>query len=70
MFRQLYENAIILAKSFLRLGVKKSEFIAISLQSCPEWLYVCSLKEKGMKLKIHYHYLSVLIRKNKLRVSL
>ena len=38
-FRQLYENAMILAKSFLRLGVKKSEFIAISLQSCPEWLY-------------------------------
>ena len=38
-FRQLYENANALAKSFLKLGVKESEFIAISLQSCPEWLY-------------------------------
>ena len=39
-FEQLYENANILAKSFLNLGVKKSEFIANNLRSCPEWLYV------------------------------
>ena len=39
-FGQLYENANALAKSFLKLGVKKSEFIANNLRSCPEWLYV------------------------------
>ena len=38
-FRQLYEKAIILAKSFLTLGVKKDEIVAVSMKSCPEWLY-------------------------------
>ena len=38
-FQQLYEKATLLAKSFLSLGVKKSEIIAINLRSCPEWLY-------------------------------
>ena len=39
-FKQLYENANNLAKSLVKLGVKKSEFIANNLRSCPEWLYV------------------------------
>ena len=38
-FGLLYEKATSLAKSFLALGVKKSEVIAIVLKSCPEWLY-------------------------------
>ena len=38
-FGQLYEKATILAKSFLALGVKKSEVIAVNLRSCPEWLF-------------------------------
>lgn len=38
-FRELYVNASILAKSFLTLGVKKSEVIAVSLKNSPEWLY-------------------------------
>ena len=38
-FGQLYENSLRLAKSFLALGVKKSEVIAVALRNCPEWLY-------------------------------
>ena len=35
----LHEKAMLLAKAFLTLGVKKDETVAISLKSCPEWLY-------------------------------
>ena len=38
-FGQLYKKATILAKSFLALGVKKSEVIAVALRSCSEWMY-------------------------------
>ena len=39
-FGELYEKAEILAKSFISLGVKKGEVVAVCLRSCPEWLYV------------------------------
>ena len=38
-YKQLWDNANVLAKSFLSLGVRKSEFVAISMRSCPEWVY-------------------------------
>ena len=38
-FGQLYEKSCTLAKSFISLGVKKDEFVAVCLRSCPEWLY-------------------------------
>ena len=38
-FKQLYENAVLVAKSFVALGVRKSEIVAINLRSCPEWIY-------------------------------
>ena len=39
-FGQLYDNANRLAKSLIKLGVNKHEIIAITLKSCPEWLYM------------------------------
>ena len=38
-YRELWENVNILAKSFISLGVRKSEFVAISMRTCPEWVY-------------------------------
>lgn len=37
---ELHERATLVAKAFLTLGVKKDETVAVSLKSCPEWLYV------------------------------
>ena len=39
-FGELYENAETLAKSYIALGIKKGEVVAVCLRSCPEWLYV------------------------------
>ena len=39
-FKSIYENANVMAKSFIKLGVKRSEVVAVSLRDCPEWLYV------------------------------
>ena len=36
---ELYEKSTRLARSFLSLGVKKDEVVAVSLKNCPEWLY-------------------------------
>ena len=38
-YKELWDNAQRLAKSFLSLGVRQSECIAISMRSCPEWIY-------------------------------
>ena len=37
--KQLYEKSNDVAKSYLTLGVKPSEIIAISMRSCSHWLY-------------------------------
>ena len=39
-FGELYEKANNFAKSYISLGVKKGEVVAVCLRSCPEWLYV------------------------------
>ena len=39
-FGELYEKAHKFAKSYISLGVKKGEVVAVCLRSCPEWLYV------------------------------
>lgn len=36
---ELYSKACKIARSFLCLGLKKGEVVAINIQSCPEWLY-------------------------------
>ena len=38
-YRNLYEKSSDVAKSYLTLGVKPSEIIAISMRSCSHWLY-------------------------------
>ena len=38
-FKELYEKSTACAKSIVKLGVKRSEFVAVSLMSSPEWLY-------------------------------
>ena len=38
-FRDVFENSNSMAKSFLKLGVKKYEVVAVNLRNCPEWLY-------------------------------
>ncbi|XP_053398089.1 medium-chain acyl-CoA ligase ACSF2, mitochondrial-like [Mercenaria mercenaria] len=35
----LYERSCATASSMIRLGVKRNEIVAISLRTCPEWLY-------------------------------
>ena len=37
--KHLYERSNDVAKSYLTLGVKPSEIIAISMRSCSHWLY-------------------------------
>ena len=39
-FKELYENSTNVAKRFISLGVKEHEYVAISMRTCPEWLYV------------------------------
>ena len=38
-YKELYERSSEVAKSYLTLGVKPSEIIAISMRSCSHWLY-------------------------------
>ena len=38
-FKDWYERAIQIAKCFVKLGVKRSECVAVSMRNCPEWLY-------------------------------
>ena len=38
-YTELYEKSSHVAKSYLALGVKPSEIVAISMRSCPQWLY-------------------------------
>ena len=38
-YEQLYEKSVETAKRFLRLGVKRSDYVAISVRTSPEWLY-------------------------------
>ena len=39
-FKSLYENARKFAERLVKLGVKPAEYVAISMRTCPEWLYV------------------------------
>ena len=39
-YGDLYEECKRTAKCFVELGVKKSELVAVSLRTCPQWLYV------------------------------
>ena len=39
-FKELYENAVRFGKRLVKLGVKSDESVAISMRTCPEWLYV------------------------------
>ena len=38
-FKALFENALNVAKRFITLGVNRADFVAISMRTCPEWLY-------------------------------
>ena len=38
-FKDLYENSVHVAKCLVKLGVKKTEFVAVSMRHCSEWLY-------------------------------
>ena len=38
-FRELYDNSVKAAISFIALGIRKSEHVALSLNSCADWLY-------------------------------
>ena len=38
-FKQLYDNSVETAKRFIRLGVRKFDYAAISVRTSPEWLY-------------------------------
>ena len=38
-FRDVFDHSNNMAKSFIQLGVKKDEIVAVNLRSCPEWLY-------------------------------
>ena len=38
-YKDLWDKIYSLAKSFRSLGVRETEFIAISMRSCPEWIY-------------------------------
>ena len=38
-FKDLYENAVSVAKRFVALGVKRGDFVAIAMRTCPDWLY-------------------------------
>ena len=38
-FKDWYERAMHVAKCFVKLGVKRSECVAVSMRNCPEWLY-------------------------------
>ena len=38
-FKTLYDKSIDMAKRFIALGVKRGEFVAISMRTCPDWLY-------------------------------
>ncbi|XP_053378982.1 acetyl-coenzyme A synthetase-like isoform X1 [Mercenaria mercenaria] len=35
----LYERSCAAARSFIQLGMKRKEIVAINLRTCPEWLY-------------------------------
>ena len=39
-FKELYDNAVRFGKRLVHLGVRKDEFVAVSMRTCPEWLYV------------------------------
>jgi acyl-coenzyme A synthetase/AMP-(fatty) acid ligase len=39
-FADIYEKSTAVARSLVKLGVKKGELIAINLRNCPEWLYL------------------------------
>ena len=39
-FKEVYERSRLFAKRLIALGVKQSEYVAISLRTCPEWLFV------------------------------
>ena len=38
-FKQLYDYSIETAKRFIRLGVKKADYVAIFVCTSPEWLF-------------------------------
>ena len=38
-FKEWYVNSLHVAKCLINLGVKKSEFVAVSMRSSPKWLY-------------------------------
>ena len=38
-FKEWYVNSLHVAKCLIKLGVKKSEFVAVSMRSSPKWLY-------------------------------
>jgi len=38
-FRELKENVVKLAKSFLKVGIRKGDKVAIMMTNCPEWIY-------------------------------
>jgi fatty-acyl-CoA synthase/long-chain acyl-CoA synthetase len=39
-FGEIYKKSTAVARSLVKLGVKKGELIAINLRNCPEWLYL------------------------------
>ena len=57
-FKNLYENAKAMAKCFLALGVKHSEIIAVSLRTCPEWLYTVfgAMKAGARPMSLSFTY--------------
>ena len=38
-FRELHQNSVKAAKSFIKLGVRQSEYVGISANTCSDWLF-------------------------------
>ena len=39
-FKELYEQSLHVAERFVKLGVRQSEYVIVSVRTCPEWLFV------------------------------